>query len=448
MRSRTHSVRPCVDRLEARELPAANLTVSFAAGTLTIIGDANDNAVTVKGDLASPTHFTLASAGTINGQPSPFSTPAGVKNLVFKMGDGNDSVTFDPIVPITVQGSVSINGGSGVNTVTATQLTVGKNLSVTNAVQTTGSDHVFLLDFSAGGNVTIRNAGGNTSTAIERDSAGLSTIKGSVSVTNGTGQDYFVMIDTNVNGNVTINNGHGDASNVAGALDIYNLYNTAFRSVIGGNLTATYLDGATAFYDGLWDTEVLGNVTLNHGSGAFGTRMDGFVTKLPVLIHGNLIITGTGANSVAFGTNTAYGNGSGLIVGKKFNLTSGGGTAETLYFRNFQAGGDTSLLLGDGGNTVTIDDSYFGGRFTLLSGAGADTFNLETTAGTTSATDFHKAVLVNLGTGNDFAEVAYNGNPPDAGQEVVAWSTFVIKSSTATWVPSHILLPNGGLPVF
>jgi hypothetical protein len=448
MRSRTHSVRPYVDRLEARELPAANLSVSFAAGTLTIVGDANDNDVTVKGDANSQTHFTLTSTGTINGQPSPFSTPAGVKNLVFKMGDGNDTVSFDPTVPITVQGSVSVNGGTGVNTVTASQLTVGKNLSVANSAQSAGTDLVVLYDLSAGGNVTIRNAAGNTATYIERDSAGVSTIKGSVSVTNGTGQDTFIMTDTNVNGTVTVHNGHGDASGVAGFSDIYNFYNSAFRSVIGGNLTVSYLDGSATYYDGLWDTEVLGNVTLNHGSGAFKTNMDGYVTNVPVRIHGNLTITGTGANSVAFGTNDTYGNGSGLIVGKKFTLTSGGGTAETVSFKNFQAGGDTSLILGDGGNTVTIDDSYFGGRFTLHSGAGADTFYLETTAGTSSATEFRKAVLVNLGTGNDFAEVAYNGNPPDAGQEVVAWSTFVVKSSTATWVPTHILLPNGGFPIF
>src|SRR5262249_47260678 len=159
MRRCTHSVRLQLDRLEARDVPAANLTVTFSAltHTLTIVGDANDNDVTVTGDQLSQTHFILNSSGNINGEPPPYSSPTGVKNFVFKMLDGNDTVTFDPTVPIFVQGSGSIDGGAGVNTVTATKLTVGKNLSVTNAAQTTGSDYVTLIDFSAGGNVRVKN---------------------------------------------------------------------------------------------------------------------------------------------------------------------------------------------------------------------------------------------------------------------------------------------------
>jgi hypothetical protein len=448
MRRRTHSVRSRLDCLEHRDVPTSNLTVGFSAvtHTLTIVGDANADDVTVKGDAASQTHFTLTSSGNINGQPSPFSTPAGVKNLVFKLLGGNASITFDPTVPITVQGSVTFTGGTGVNSVTANQLTVGKNLSVTNAAHTTGIDKVWLFDFSAGGNVTVRNAGGNTDTLIERSSAGLSTIKGRVSVTNGTGADTFQLIDTNVDGSVTVNNGHGDASNNAGTVEIFNNFNSQFRSVIGGNLTVTYLDGNVAGSGCVADTVVLGNVTLNDGTGTFETLMDGRSTQQPVLILGNLTITGTGANTVDVGSNTAFfGNHSGLIVGKNFTLTSGGGTAETLAFRNFQVVGDTSLLLGDGGNTVTINDSYFGGRFTLVSGTGNDTFSLETTAGTSSATEFMKAVLVDLGTGNDQANIVSNGsNSPDAGEQVVAWSTFEVKSPGQAITPSHVLFPNGG----
>src|SRR5262245_43020070 len=387
MRRRTHSVRPYVDRLEARDVPAANLTVTFSpvTHTLTIVGDANDNDVTVKGDPFDLTHLILNSSGNIDGVPPPFSTQSGVKNLVFKMLDGNDTVTFDPTVPIFVHGSVSIDGGTGVNSVAATHLSVVKNLSVTNAAQTTGVDSVVLIDFSAGGSVLIRNAGGDSYTGINRDVAGVSTIKGSLTVTNGTGRDSFFLNDTNVDGNVRINDGHGNAAGVAGFVNIYNLDNTAFRSIIGGNLTVTYLDGNANTYDGLWDTEVLGNVTLNHGPGVFKTDMDGYATHLPVLIHGNLTITGAGANSLGFGTNNGSGNGSGLIVDKKFTLTSGGGAAETLAFKNFQVGGDLSITLGNGGNTITIDDSIFGGRFTLVSGVGNDTFNLEATTRTSAA---------------------------------------------------------------
>jgi hypothetical protein len=442
MRRRTHSVRSYVDLLEARELPAGNLTVTFSAvtHTLTVVGDANADNVTVKGDAISQTNFLLTSSGTINGLASPFPTPTGVKNLVFKMLGGVASVTFDPTIPITVQGSVTFNGGTGQNSVTATQLTVGKNLSITNKASVV-DDLVTLTNFSAGGNVTIRNGGGNTLTQIVRDSAGLSTIRGNMTVTNGTGQDSFYLNDTNVDGNVTINNGHGDAGGHAGLVNIFNQYNSAFRSIIGGNLTVTYLDGNTADYDGLFDTEVLGNVTYNHGTGAFTTYMDGFNTKLPVLIHGNLTITGTGANSLGFGTVASR---TGLIVGNRFTLTSGGGTAETLSFRNFQVGGDTSIRLGDGGNMVTIDDSYFGGRFTLVSSSGNDTFNVETTAGTSSATEFRKAVLVDFGTGTGQFNIAANGPIPDGGQVVIAYGTFVLKSLHGGFVYGDAVFPNGG----
>jgi hypothetical protein len=449
MRHRAHSVRPYVDRLEARDVPVANLIVTFSpvTHTLTIVGDANNNDVTVTGDFLDQTHFILNSSNSsINGEPPPYSTPSGVKNLVFKMLDGNDSVTFDPKVPIFLRGSVSIDGGAGVNSVAATHLTVGKNLSVTNAAQTTGLDSVGLIDFSAGGSVQVKNAGGDSYTGISRDVTGVSTIKGSLTITNGTGADSFNLNDTNVDGNVTINDGHGNAAGVAGFVNIYNLDNTAIRSIIGGNLTVTYLDGNANTFDGLWDTEVLGNVTLNHGPGVFSTYMDGYATHLPVLIHGNLTISGAGANSLGFGTNNGSGNGSGLIVGKKFTLKSGGGAAETLAFKNVEVGGDTSISLGNGGNTVMIDDSIFSGHFTLVSGVGNDTFNLEATTGTTSATEFKKAALIDLGSGNDVAYLAYNATP-DAGEAVVCLATFETKTGSAGFDLSRFFFPNGGAPL-
>jgi hypothetical protein len=428
-------------------VPAGNLTVTFSAltHTLTVVGDANDNNVTVTGDSLSQSHFILnSSSSSINGEPPPYSSPGGVKNLVFKMLDGNDTITFDPTVPIFVQGSMSIDGGTGANTVAATHLMVGKNLSVTNAGQATGTSGVFLTDFSAGGRVMVKNSIGNSDTEINRDATGVSTIKGSLTVTNGTGQDTFRLNDTNVDGNVTINDGHSDAG-VPGLMRLYNVYNTAFRSVIGGNLTVTYLDGNSQPGDGLFDTEVLGNVTLNHGPGAFATYMDGFATHLPVLIHGNLTITGAGANSLGFGTNNGSGNGSGLIVSKKFTLMSGGGAAETLAFKNVQVGGDTSITLGNGGNTITIDDSIFGGRFTLVSGVGNDTFNLEATTGTTSATKFKKAALIDLGSGNDVARLTYNSTP-DAGEAVVCLATFETKTASVSIDYGRFFFPNGGAP--
>jgi hypothetical protein len=449
MTSRRRSVRPCLESLECRAVPA-NLTVTFAGGTLTVVGDAatGDN-VTVEADRASLTHFTLTStADTFNNQPSPFSTPAGVKSFVFKMGSGADSIDFDNASgPIAVQGNVTINGGDGNNSVASTDLTVDKNLSITNGTATTGDVSVIrMTNVSVGGNVTMKSTGGSTSTSIGRNSVGVSTIKGNVTVTNGTGEDAFTMTDTNVDKNVTINNGHGSSGGIAGYIDIYNLSNTAVRSVIGGNLTDTYLDGSGDGYDGLWDLEVQGNVTLNHGPGAFATFMDGFLTRLPVQIHGNLSILGTGANTVDIGKNDLFGNGSGLTIGKKFTVTSSGGTAETMSFFNLHVGGNTSFTLGNGGNTVTIDDSEFDGTFTLLSGAGADTVDLETTAGTSAATEFRKAVKVNLGGGGDTINFVATSlaSTPDAGQALVFWGAVSFGQWSGTVELADVFFPNGG----
>lgn len=445
---RPRFVRPALESLDARTVPATgpNLTVTFSAltHTLTVVGDATNNDVTVRGDPADHTHFTLTSSGTINGQPSPFSTPAGVRNLAFKMLDGNDSVTFDNAPgPVTVEGSVTVNGGDGTNTVSGTDLTVTRNLSVANGTATAGTIQTTFINLSVGGNMTVRSAGGNTFTSIHRNSAGDSTIKGSLTVTNGTGTDGVAMTDTNVDHNVTINNGHGGGG-VAGGIDIFNQYNTAFRSVIGGNLMVTYRDGDTAFYDGLWDTAVLGNVTLNHGPGTFFTRIDHFVTHLPVYVHGNLSILGTGANSVDIGSS---GSG-GLTVGGRFTLSSGGGTAEHVSAFNLHVGGGTALALNNGGNTVSIDDSVFDGTFALRSGAGADTVNLETMSGTSSATVFRKAVTINLGASNDRINYVYDGNnigTIDSGEAIVFWGPLTVRNNEVVFLDrTSVFFPNGG----
>src|SRR5262249_60198452 len=115
------------------------LTATFSAltHTLTIVGDANDNDVTVKGDFLDQTHFILNSSGNINGEPPPYSTPSGVKTLVFKMLDGNDTVTFDPTVPIFVHGSVSINGEARGTNVAATTPPPPKNPVIRTRRETT-----------------------------------------------------------------------------------------------------------------------------------------------------------------------------------------------------------------------------------------------------------------------------------------------------------------------
>src|SRR5262249_16107208 len=148
---------------------------------------------------------------------------------------------------------------------------------------------------------------------IARSSAGLSTVGGNLSVINGAGFDSTRVVDINCGGNVAISNGHGDASGNTGYSAIFNQVNTSMRSVIKGNVTVPNLEGNVTSYDGLWDMEIRGNVAFNHGRGNATMYFDGYVTHVPVLIHGNLSLAGSGVQSVSVGLQY---NITGVVVGK------------------------------------------------------------------------------------------------------------------------------------
>lgn len=440
MKLRSRSVRPVLELLEGREVPA-NLTATFSGSTLTVIGDNNDNDVTFQGDAGDKTHFTLISSGTINNLPSPFDSPSGVKNIVVKMLDGVDVVVFGNAVAIDLLGNLKIDGGNGANSLSTNSLTVEKNFSITNGTNSTGTDTSSLVNLIVGGSLTIKNGDGDSSTTIQRASTGASTIKHNLTMTNGAGQDEFFLTDTNVKGNVTINDGHASAGGTAGEVIVSNTANRAFPSVIGGNLSVTYLDGNVFNFDAIRDAEVMGSVTLRHGPGQFETQIDNFSTSGPVIIHGNLSILGTGTNAVKIGKGVIFGGGAGLVVGKKFTVSSGSGN-DTVILNNLRVGRDTNFNLGDGGNNININNSEFAGRFTLITGGGNDTFNVEMDTGTSSATEFDKAVIVSLGLGSDSGNVAFAH--VDAFQAVVVWSTFVV-TGVETWNldASQVFFPNG-----
>src|SRR5262249_51372433 len=133
--------RPRLERLESRDTPS-NFTVSFSVltHTLTIVGDSANNSLTVQGDAGDLTRFHLSSpSDTFNGNPGTFDSPSGVKNITIRMLGGDDSVTFGNSVLIDLKGNLSINGGDGSNSVTATKLKPEKNLSILNCTKPAGA---------------------------------------------------------------------------------------------------------------------------------------------------------------------------------------------------------------------------------------------------------------------------------------------------------------------
>jgi len=433
----TRSARLAVQPLEGRLAPA-NVTVTFSPLThvLTVVGDNAANDLTIQGDASDPTHFTLTSTGTINGIAGPFSTPSGVRNMAMRLLAGNDQVGFGNSPAVHLTGSLSINGGDGANSVTASALMVDKGLTITNGV---GNDSTTLLDVSVGGSLTVRNGSGDSFTRLARISAPVSAIRGSVLVTNGAGQDHTELTDVNVGGGVNVQNGLADAGGAAGLTVIFNNFVAGFRSQIRGGVSVSFLDGNVGS-SGLSDVEVGGDVTFAFGSGSFSAFLDGFQVLQPVAVRGNLTLTGTGIGTVSLGTGLS---GTGLVVGKALRVTTGS-AADSVTLSKTDVGGATTLRLGDGANMVRIDNSEFVGAFNVTTGAGTDAVFLDTAAGTTAATTFKRPVTILQGAGVDSLILAGSG---DANQALVFLGSFVVhhgvEADTLIQTASHLYFPFG-----
>ena len=414
-------LRPRLEPLEGRDAPA-NLTTTYSAvtRTLTVTGDAANNAVTVEADANDVTHFILSSGtDTFNGAPGPFAGPSGVRNLVFKMLAGDDSVTLSPAVPIRLAGSLTIDGGGGANTVDAAELTVAGGLTIRNGTNSAGQDTTRLINLNVGGGLTVANGDGDTLTQVRRDAAGASAVRGAVRVTNGTGADNTTLFDLFVGRGVTVQNGHAAASGDGGNTFLVNEFNTAVRSQVLGSVAVSFLDGFGS--DGLSDVVINGNATFAHGSGTYATTIDGSAVAAPVVVRGSVTVTGSGPVTRVFvGIQLQQ---TGLVVGRNFTVAAGAGL-DRVFLNRLTVGGAATLLLGDGSSQVTIDDAWFAGTFTLTTGSGTDEVSLDAGAGSGAVTTFERAVRLSLGAGNDALTVA---GETDANQAVVYLSSFVVR---------------------
>jgi hypothetical protein len=164
------SVRPSLETLESRDTPAGTVTATFAAGRLTLTGDAADNALLIT--LGADDRLTVSGNGSgtvvrLNGGPAgdAVTLPVPITGAVtIALGDGADELTIDAV---DLPGSLAINGGSGAtggptgNTVILKGgVLVGGKLSITNKA---GADATHLLGMvNVGGDLTIRNGAGGS----------------------------------------------------------------------------------------------------------------------------------------------------------------------------------------------------------------------------------------------------------------------------------------------
>jgi hypothetical protein len=439
MPPRTRS-RPRLDILEGRDAPAV-LTVTFSAATrtLTVLGTDTANQLTIAGDGFDPTAFTLTSTTDEFADGATVLRRSGVHHITLRLLGGDDDVTLTPGPPIRLVGGLTVNGGDGANRLVGRDLTVGKGLTIRNGTNTAGNDLTFLENLDVGGAVTVTNGDGDAVTYFARTRAGLSTVRGSVSITNGTGLDFNTLGDLNVGGNVTVRNGRADGNGDAGNTRLVSRGNL-FRSAVRGGVSFSNLDGNGT--QEVRDADVGGSVSLALGSGSFTTNLDGDVTRLPAHIHGSLSVTGSGANVLNIGAGDPFnGPGTGLIVRRNLTVTFGGGE-DSIHVNRLQVGGAARLSLGAGTSTVAIDDSHFGGTFTLTTGAGPDTLNVDTRTGSGGETRFEKAFLARQGSGFNATVL---GGTSDGNQAVVFLSTAVVhRGATGSLTKHQVNFPFGG----
>ena len=430
-----NSIPNSIELLEERIAPA--VLVNTLGHKLVVKGDNSGDTIQIDGVVGSPTDFTVTAGAAV-------SHVTGITDIAITLGNGNDSVVFsNGAAPISISGSLVIDGGAGGKSVIGNGVTIGKNLMVSYGNAGTGANHLTgFTNTTIEGNLTVHEGAALASEVyMTRASAGDSTIQGNVNITNGIGQSVSIFQDMNIGGNVTITNGPAATSGAnagdAGDTQFYNTFNTTTLSVIKGNVDISYKSGVIN-YDGIWDADVLGNVTINHGSGQAFTHFDGDGTHLADIIRGNLSLTGTGQSIVAIGTGNSD---TGLILGGALKIASGNG-GDVLTISKLTVGGTTSIAVGDGSNTTTIDDSVFAKAFNFRDAKGTDTIRIDTTSGTTLPTVFEQAATIVTGTGGA-AAVTLGG--ASAGEMVYAYSTFEVDELGGGVTNStDIIFPFGG----
>jgi hypothetical protein len=426
-----------IEALEARIVPGA-LIATVSGHTLTIKGSnigADTLTIADTGTLHSYL-LTATSGSTINGQSS-FTTAAVVNNIVINLGNGADSLTFAASPSVDVFGNLTITGGGGVKTITATNLIVLGNLSISEGRQNTGTSTTTLYNLNAFHAVSIATVMGNNDVYIERTHSGFNYIGGPLTVSTGTGAATTDITDTNVTGNVTINNGHGALAG-GSSVDIYNEYNTTQPSTFGGNVTVNSIDGNVD--NRIWDSEVLGNVTFNQGKGAGVVYADGYLYDAPVFVRGNFTVNGSGLATLYIGQ---YDYKTGLTTGRNFTLNESS-SGDTLDINNLHVGGATTVTLGSGptaNDNETIDNSTFNGLFKLTTNNPIfNTLKIDTQTGSSAPTIFESNVLITQNGGTNSTTF---GGTTDSEQLIEFFGTFLYKAGGGSSSALNLYSPFG-----
>jgi hypothetical protein len=233
-----------------------------------------------------------------------------------------------------------------------------------------GSEFTMLHQFNVSGNMTIDHANGNSLVFLGVDPANLgklfNSVTGALTVENvtpsgtvGSGFDVDALEETNVGGDITAYMGTGDSSGFAGWTSVGSLSSKSIN--VGGNVDIIGSSGFLAFGDFANDGEevvnahVAGNVTMELGSGPGNTALFGNGTSASSTSANNVIIMGSGAHdAVTVGPSVVHGNLAAALLGQGGNSISVDDVSVT---------GDTALMAMGGSNSIAIDNLVPGSTF-------------------------------------------------------------------------------------
>lgn len=428
-----HSLRPSLESLETRDVPAAfagvaggTVAATFAGGRLAVTGDAADNVLFLAQLDDGRLLLSANGSGTrirLNGGPAggAVTLPAPVTaGITVNLGDGADQLIVDGVA---LPGSLTINGGNGEpgpagNTVYLHDVRVGGNLGITNLA---GLDNTFFWGTVAvRGNLTVRNGPGGSN--LTGDQTTDLHVGGVFSVADGAGFDKVdlwgavnvavgglaVNTGTDFDGSYTRVHPFGDLA-VTGSIRVTNGPGSDFTDFGGQNLAVR---GAVAITNGAggssntllaWDALYAGRVSITNGAGNDYNQL--FCYDRAAVGGDVTVVNGPGDSDNHVGGNTALG-----IVGSVRFFNGTGRDVNGIGSTDCRIGGAVVIRNGDGGSDTSVSgDNYLlvQGPTRITAGAGSDLIHLgdSRVAPTNPAVDLGP-VWMSLGDGGSDTEVS------------------------------------------
>ncbi|MEA2710287.1 MAG: hypothetical protein QOF78_2888 [Phycisphaerales bacterium] len=194
--------RAAVEVLEPRRFLSGSVTATVDHGNLTILGDAEANAIVVdQTGLAAGEVRILGTGGTtVNDQSAAVVLTGITRGVGIRTGAGDDTVT---VRDINLPGTLWINADGGANTVALDNVDVAQSLHITN--ESNVGVTVTIDDTTVGKHFRMETLGGGLNATIRALEVQAKTDIGS-----GNGDDTVLIDDSTFHGRAYLYTGKGD----------------------------------------------------------------------------------------------------------------------------------------------------------------------------------------------------------------------------------------------